>query len=137
MIALPSRANTMKNWNRLPVTSCSRFIPSACCMIRSVKSVSVWSMKGASSSIAMKTTMIFGTKVKVTSWIWVSAWNSEMTRPISSAMIMSGAPSFSVTMTASRPTSRRTASSMHDYPAPVALRWAYARFLDTPRSRDR
>ena len=79
-MALPSRANTMKNWNRLMLTSCSRFILiiPACCMIRSVKSVSVCSMKGASSSIATKTTMIFGTKVRVTSWIWVNAWNSEM-----------------------------------------------------------
>ena len=25
MMALPNRANTRKNWNRLPVTSCSRF----------------------------------------------------------------------------------------------------------------
>src|SRR4051812_36096363 len=74
-------------------------------------------MKGARSSIAMNTTMIFGTKVSVTSWIWVRAWNSEMMRPINSAMIMSGAPSFRVTMTASRPTSRRADSSMCQLPS--------------------
>ena len=51
------------------------------CMIRSVKSVSVCSMNGASSSMEMKTTTIFGTKVSVTSWIWVKAWNREMIKP--------------------------------------------------------
>src|SRR5690349_10112081 len=82
------------------------------CISCSVKSVSTCSMNGASSSRETKTTRIFGTKVRVASWIWVKAWNSEMMRPTMSEISMIGVPIFSTTITASRLTSRSAASSM-------------------------
>ena len=69
---------------------------------RSVKFDSVASMKGSSSMSDSMMTMIFGTKVSVISWIWVSAWKSETTRPMPSARSITGAPSLSETMIASR-----------------------------------
>ena len=38
-------------------------------------------MNGSAISMATKIARIFGTNTKVISWIWVSAWNSEMATP--------------------------------------------------------
>ena len=47
-------------------------------------------MKGAVRAMTTKITMIFGTKVSVISWIWVSAWNSAMTMPTTMAAPTAG-----------------------------------------------
>src|SRR3546814_20623864 len=69
------------------------------------KVVRLLSMKGSISMMPTKMTMIFGTKVSVISCIEVSAWNSAMARPTTSASSMTGAPIFSMTTNVSRPIS--------------------------------
>src|SRR3546814_9295180 len=69
------------------------------------KVVRLLSMKGSISMMPTKMTMIFGTKVSVISCIEVSAWNSAMARPTTSASSMTGAPIFSITTIVSRPIS--------------------------------
>src|SRR3954454_19488075 len=40
----------------------------------------------------------FGTNVSVTSWIWVTDWNSEMARPMARLVIRMGALTLAVTV---------------------------------------
>ena len=49
------------------------------------------------TSRAMPTPMSLGTKARVNSWICVIDWNSEMTKPMTSAVTRIGAESFSAT----------------------------------------
>src|SRR3954468_16560471 len=46
------------------------------------------------TSSAIATAIIFGTKERVCSWIWVAAWNSEIRNPTSSAVSRMGAETF-------------------------------------------
>lgn len=46
-----------------------------------VKVVMVSVIHGAETAKVKNTAMIFGTKVSVISWIWVTAWNSEINTP--------------------------------------------------------
>src|SRR5215470_16840004 len=62
-------------------------------------------MNGSASSMATKIARILGTKASVISWIWVSAWNSEMTTPTMSPISISGLATITSVMIASRPTS--------------------------------
>ena len=75
----------------------------------SVKELSVDSMNGRKSSSDRRMTIIFGTKVRVISWICVNAWKNEIARPTTSASSIAGAPSFKATMIASRATERASA----------------------------
>src|SRR5579864_6242583 len=63
----------------------------------SMKPVKVVSMKGSMRRTDTSTTNILGTKVRVISWICVSACKNEITRPTARAMSMIGAPSLSAT----------------------------------------
>jgi hypothetical protein len=71
-------------------------------------------MNGVSRMKTTKMMTIFGTKASVISWICVSAWNSEITRPITSAAIMIGPASLSMTIRLSRPISTTSAASIGD-----------------------
>src|SRR5712691_1199516 len=62
-------------------------------------------MNGSAISMVMKMARIFGTKTSVISWIWVSAWNSEMATPTASPTSISGADTSTSVMIASRATS--------------------------------
>src|SRR5271154_666262 len=70
-----------------------------------VKEIRVPSMWGSRTIRESMITMIFGTKVSVISWIWVSACSTEMQRPTTSASSITGAPILSATMIASLPIS--------------------------------
>src|SRR5687767_10713077 len=63
-------------------------------------------MKGNATIMVTKIAMIFGTNTRVISWIWVSAWNSEMTTPTSRPTSISGAETSTSVVMASRATSR-------------------------------
>src|SRR5215813_6448670 len=62
-------------------------------------------MNGSATSMATKIARILGTKASVISWIWVSAWNSEMTTPTMSPISISGLATITSVMIASRATS--------------------------------
>src|SRR5438309_7820452 len=63
-------------------------------------------MNGSAISIPMKIARILGTKTSVISWIWVSAWNSEMTTPTTRPISISGLATKTSVRMASRATSR-------------------------------
>src|SRR3954466_1424822 len=73
------------------------------------------------TSSAIATAIIFGTKERVCSWIWVAAWNSEIRNPTSSAVSRMGAdasPAIVMVWTASSVTS---ASLMAALPRSVGV----------------
>ena len=63
-------------------------------------------MNGIARSIAAKMARILGTNTSVISWIWVSAWNSEITTPTTSPTTISGLDTRTSVTTVSRATSR-------------------------------
>ncbi len=67
-----------------------------------VKSRSVTRTNGAVSTKVATIATSFGTKESVASWTWVSAWTSEIATPTRSATSIPGAPTLSITQTASR-----------------------------------
>src|SRR6266496_375968 len=93
--------------------------------------------QGPATSSAAKTARILGTKVRVCSLIWVSAWKTLMSRPTRSAAAIIGAASMTVIMRALRPISSANSSfigtdSPHSLallrrggptPSPSPLRW--------------
>jgi len=68
-----------------------------------VKSVSIASMNGPKNRIAAAATRIFGMNVSVGSWICVTAWRIEITRPTIIESSRTGSATTSVTKIASRP----------------------------------
>src|SRR5262245_57786156 len=62
-------------------------------------------MNGSATSMATKIARIFGTKASVISWIWVSAWTSDMTTPTMSPISISGLETITSVRIASRATS--------------------------------
>src|SRR5215470_269499 len=77
-----------------------------------------WSaMNGSAISMATKIARILGTKASVISWIWVSAWNSEMMTPTTSPISSSGLE----TITSVRIASRATSSTSDPVIAPIPL----------------
>jgi hypothetical protein len=62
---------------------------------------------------ATATANAFGTNDRVTSWICVIDWNSEMAKPTTSAVTSTGAPSFAATMSPCRPMSSTALASTH------------------------
>src|ERR1700749_1266225 len=66
-------------------------------------------MNGSASNNVTKIASIFGTKISVCSWIWVSAWNSDTTTPTTSPTTISGEDTTTMVQMASRATSRVSA----------------------------
>src|SRR6185369_7354083 len=62
-------------------------------------------MNGNASNNVTKIARIFGTKISVCSWIWVSAWNSDTTSPTT----IKGDDTTTMVQIASRATSRVSA----------------------------
>src|SRR3954470_24758558 len=63
--------------------------------------------------------MIFGTKVRVCSLIWVGAWKTLIRRPTISAAAIIGAASMTVIRRALRPSSSANSSFIGDPPPPA------------------
>src|SRR5437899_5220782 len=63
-------------------------------------------MNGKASNNVTKIARIFGTKISVCSWIWVSAWNSDTTTPTTRPTTISGDDTTTMVQIASRATSR-------------------------------
>ncbi len=61
-------------------------------------------MNGNASNSVTKIARIFGTKISVCSWIWVSAWNSETTTPTTSPITIKGDDTTTMVQIASRAT---------------------------------
>src|SRR3954451_291287 len=66
-------------------------------------------MNGNASNNVTKIARIFGTKISVCSWIWVSAWNSDTTTPTTSPITIKGDDTTTMVQIASRATSRVSA----------------------------
>src|SRR6476661_5438262 len=66
-------------------------------------------MNGNASNNVTKIARIFGTKISVCSWIWVSAWNSDTTTPTTSPITIRGDDTTTMVQIASRATSRVSA----------------------------
>src|SRR5882757_7777762 len=66
-------------------------------------------MNGSASSKVTKIASIFGTNIRVCSWIWVSAWNSDTTTPTTRPTTISGDDTTTMVQIASRATSRVSA----------------------------
>src|SRR3954454_21538850 len=64
------------------------------------------------TSSATDTPMALGTKLSVTSWIWVIDCSSETAKPMTSAVTSTGAQSLAASTRASRPMSRIAFVSM-------------------------
>jgi hypothetical protein len=62
-------------------------------------------MNGSASNNVTKIARIFGTKISVCSWIWVSAWNSDTTTPTTRPITISGDDTTTMVQIASRATS--------------------------------
>ena len=77
-------------------------------------------MNGSASSMATKIARIFGTNTSVISWIWVSAWNSEMATPTTSPTSISGLATSTSVMIESRATSSTSGPVMHSRPSPAS-----------------
>src|SRR5262245_59054682 len=76
-------------------------------------------MNGSATSMATKIARILGTKASVISWIWVSAWNKEMTTPTMSPISISGLATITSVRIASRATSSTSDPVMaHPLPSP-------------------
>src|SRR5262245_11830885 len=73
-------------------------------------------MNGSATSMATKIARILGTKASVSAWIWVSAWNSEMTTPTMSPISISGLETITSVRIASRATSSTSAPVMAQHP---------------------
>src|SRR3954470_8457550 len=74
-------------------------------------------MNGNASNNVTKIARIFGTKISVCSWIWVSAWNSDTTTPTTSPITIKGDDTTTMVQIASRATSRVSA------PVILGSRW--------------
>src|SRR5213596_3567009 len=66
-------------------------------------------MNGNVNNSVTKIARIFGTKISVCSWIWVSAWNSETTTPTTRPITIKGDDTTTMVQIASRATSRVSA----------------------------
>src|SRR5579871_6671894 len=66
-------------------------------------------MNGSANNNVTKIARIFGTKISVCSWIWVSAWNSDTTTPTRSPTTIMGEDTTTMVQIASRATSRVSA----------------------------
>src|SRR6478736_4227959 len=64
------------------------------------------------TSSAIPAAIALGTKLSVTSWIWVTDCTSETTNPTTSAVTSTGAASLAASTRASRPTSTTAAVSI-------------------------
>src|SRR3954469_20610995 len=63
-----------------------------------VKEMSWPSIQWPEMTITRATPASLGTNVSVTSWIWVTDWNSEMARPITRLVMRMGAATLAVTV---------------------------------------
>src|SRR3954447_16495900 len=73
-------------------------------------------MNGSASSSVTKIASIFGTKISVCSWIWVSAWISDTATPTRRPTIISGDDTTTMVQIASRAMSRVSAPVMFNIP---------------------
>src|SRR5579863_170073 len=124
--------------------------------IRIIWLCSASAINGSVKISVTKIARIFGTKISVCSWIWVSAWNSDTTTPTTSPTTISGEDTTTMVQIASRATSRVSAPVIeHSYPhvryryceersdeaiqpfVPHLLRWIASRSLSSgAHSRD-
>src|SRR5438874_8084050 len=72
-------------------------------------------MNGNVNNSVTKIARIFGTKISVCSWIWVSAWNSETTTPTTSPITIKGDDTTTMVQIASRATSRVSAPVISNF----------------------
>ena len=79
--------------------------PRCAAAIRAMWPCSASAMNGSAISMATKIARIFGTNTSVISWIWVSAWNSEIATPTASPISISGLDTSTSVKIASRATS--------------------------------
>src|SRR5579871_3364604 len=88
-------------------------------------------MNGSANNNVTKIARIFGTKIRVCSWIWVSAWNSDTTTPTTSPTTISGEDTTTIVQIASRATSRVS--------APVIMNFHSGKlsFRDGPKDQTR
>ena len=80
-------------------------------------------MNGSAISMATKIARIFGTNTSVISWIWVSAWNSEMATPTARPISISGLDTITSVRMASRATSSTSGPDI-DTRSPLSFRGA-------------
>src|SRR6185312_2461081 len=66
-------------------------------------------MNGSANISVTKIARILGTKTRVCSWIWVSAWNSDTTTPTTRPATIKGDDTTTIVQIASRATSRVSA----------------------------